>query len=400
MALYSYRAMDASGRIVQGRLDAGNLADLEARLKRLNFDFINGRPLTELRLPRRTRVSRRELIKFCFHLEQLAQAGVPLFEGLTDLQDSLPHGRFRDIVASMIESIQGGRTLSQAMAMHPRAFDDIFTSLIRTGEITGHLPEVLGNLAASLKWQDELAAHIRKLLMYPALLGTVVLAVFLFMMIYLVPRMAGFIQAMGQQMPMQTRILIALSDVVSNYGHLAGATLLALLALLAAVLHYDPQARHRLDACKLRLPLLGNILRKIILARFASVFAMMYASGIAILDAIRITEGIVGNAVIREGLAQAGRMIADGQNVTTAFQNADLFPPLVIRMLRVGENTGQLDKALANVGYFYDRDVRESIERVQAMIEPLMTLIIGILLGWVMLAVLGPIYDSISKVRM
>jgi type IV pilus assembly protein PilC len=161
----------------------------------------------------------------------------------------------------------------------------------------------------------------------------------------------------------------------------------------------NPAARRRFDDIKLKLPVVGPILRKIILSRFAGVFAMLYGSGISILDSIRTTESVVGNMVIREGLQEIGRMIAEGQQITVAFQNVGLFPPLVIRMLRVGENTGALDTALTNVGYFYTRDVRESIERAQAMIEPAMTLIVGLILGWVMLSVLGPIYDVITKLK-
>jgi len=126
---------------------------------------------------------------------------------------------------------------------------------------------------------------------------------------------------------------------------------------------------------------------------------MMYASGITVLDSIRTTQDIVGNVVIRDGLVRVEQMIGDGQNITVAFQNAGLFPPLVIRMLRVGENTGSLDTALANVSYFYNRDVRESIARMQAMIEPAMTMVVGVILGWVMLSVLGPIYDTITKLK-
>jgi type IV pilus assembly protein PilC len=162
----------------------------------------------------------------------------------------------------------------------------------------------------------------------------------------------------------------------------------------------NPAARLRFDNAKLRLPLLGAILRKIILSRFASVFAMMYASGISILDSLRASEGIVGNEVVRNGLRQVGEMIGEGQSITAAFQTVGLFPPLVIRMLKVGENTGALDTALVNVGYFYGRDVRESIGRIQALIEPAMTIVLGLILGWVMLSVLGPVYDTITKLKM
>jgi type IV pilus assembly protein PilC len=161
----------------------------------------------------------------------------------------------------------------------------------------------------------------------------------------------------------------------------------------------NPDARRRFDAFKLAIPLVGDILRKIILSRFSGIFAMMYRSGISILDSIKATEKVVGNVVMKEALEEVGRQISDGKNVTAAFQSVGLFPPLVIRMLRVGEGTGELDKALMNVSYFYNRDVKESIEKVQSMIEPVMTMVVGILLGWVMLSVLGPIYDTISKIK-
>ena len=399
MALYAYKAMNNNGGTVMGRLEAINLIDLEMRLKRMELDFINGDTVKSGGLMNRTRITRPELINFCFHLEQLARAGVSLIESLTDLRDSIENPRFREVIAGMVESIEGGKTLSQALAEHPQTFDEVMVSLIRAGEETGALPQVLNNLLESLKWQDELAAHTKKLVMYPAFLGTVVVAITLFMMIYLVPKMAGFIRNMGQELPMQTRILIATSEFFVNYWYVALGVPLILAAAVAFLVSTNKAAHYRFDDVKLRLPYIGEILRKIILSRFASVFAMMYSSGITILDSIKATEGVVGNLVIRQGLEKVGELIAEGQNVTVAFQNAGMFPPLVLRMLRVGENTGSLDTALANVSYFYNRDVRESIERVQAMIEPVMTVTIGLLLGWIMMAVLGPIYDIITKMK-
>jgi type IV pilus assembly protein PilC len=226
-----------------------------------------------------------------------------------------------------------------------------------------------------------------------------VVAVTMFMMIYLVPKMAGFIRSMGQELPMQTRILIGTSEFFVGYWYVILGLPLVLAAVAAFLVSTSQAARYRFDGFKLGLPYIGEILRKIILSRFASIFSMMYSSGITILDSIKATEDVVGNLVIKEGLEKVGGLIAEGQNVTVAFQNAGMFPPLVLRMLRVGENTGELDTALTNVSYFYNRDVRESIERVQAMIEPVMTVIIGVILGWIMMAVLGPIYDIITKMK-
>ncbi|MCX7148624.1 MAG: type II secretion system F family protein [Rhodocyclales bacterium] len=399
MALYAYKAVNEHGRRVMGRLEAINLIDLEMRLKRIDLDFINGDTVKQGGLMNQAKITRPELINFCFHLEQLARAGVSLIESLSDLRDTIENPRFREILAGMVESIEGGKTLSQALAEHPRTFDEVMVSLIRAGEETGALPQVLNNLLESLKWQDELAAHTKKLIMYPAFLATVVVAITLFMMIYLVPKMAGFIRNMGQELPTQTKILIFTSEFFVGYWYVVLGLPLVLAAITAFLVSTSRAARYRFDDIKLRLPYIGDILRKIILSRFASVFAMMYSSGITILDSIKATEDVVGNLVIREGLEKVGGLIAEGQNVTAAFQSAGIFPPLVLRMLRVGENTGALDKALTNVSYFYNRDVRESIEKVQAMIEPVMTVTIGLLLGWIMMAVLGPIYDIITKMK-
>ncbi len=399
MALYAYKAMNNQGRMVLGRLEAINLIDLEMRLKRMDLDFINGDPVKQGGLMNRTTITRQELINFCFHLEQLARAGVSLIESLTDLRDTVENPRFREILAGMIESIEGGKTLSQAMGEHPQTFDEVIVSLIRSGEETGALPQVLANLLESLKWQDELAAHTKKLVMYPAFLGTVVVAIVLFMMIYLVPKMAGFIRSMGQEMPTQTKLLIATSNFFVSYWFVVLGLPFVIAGIIVFLVKTNFKARYRFDQVKLKLPYIGEILHKIILSRFASVFAMMYSSGITILDSIKATEDVVGNLVVKEGLQRVGALIAEGQNVTVAFQNVGIFPPLVLRMLRVGENTGALDTALTNVSYFYNRDVRESIERVQAMIEPVMTVTIGLILGWIMMAVLGPIYDIITKMK-
>jgi type IV pilus assembly protein PilC len=257
----------------------------------------------------------------------------------------------------------------------------------------------LENLVESLKWQDELAAQTKKLIMYPSFLGAVVVAIVLFMMLYLVPKMAGFIKNMGQEIPTQTKILLATSGFFVSYWYIVVFTPIIVAIGLFFVIRTNPKARYRFDAFKLRIPFIGEILRKIILSRFSAVFAMMYQSGITILDSIKACEDVVGNLVLRDALRRVSQLIGEGQNVTAAFQEVALFPPLVIRMLRVGESTGELDKALRNVGYFYNRDVRESIGRVQAMIEPAMTVTIGLILGWIMLAVLGPIYDIITQLK-
>jgi type IV pilus assembly protein PilC len=400
LPLYTYKAIDANGKSVIGRVDAVNVFDLEQRLSRMGLDLVSGAPTAQKsRLIGGSKVPRQDLINFCFHLEQLAGAGVPLVEGLIDLRESTENLRFREVVGGLVETIEGGKSLSQALADYPEVFSKVVTSLVRSGEQTGKLPEVLKSLADTLRWEDELAAQTKKLMMYPLFVGSIVLLVTFFLMIYLVPQMTGFIRNMGQEIPLQTRILIHVSAFFVDYWWLVVAAPIATWFGVKAAAKAYPAVAYALDDMKLRVPLIGPILRKIILSRFAQSFAMMYGSGITVLDAIRSSEEIVGNRPLENALRSAGQQIAEGKGLTMAFTDVGLFPPLVIRMLRIGENTGALDRALLNVSYFYNREVRESIGKVQAMIEPAMTMVLGLILGWVMLSVLGPVYDSISKMK-
>ena len=399
MSTFDYKAVDNYGKVILGRLNASNDADLEMRLSRMGLDLVNFRTARaggwQLSL---NRVKRPELITFCFHLEQLTRAGVPILESLGDLRDSVNNPRFRDVIASIIEDIEGGKTLSEALKGFPTIFDQVFVNLVWAGEQGGMLADILLRLTESLKWQDELAAHTRKIIMYPAFVGTVVFGVVMFLMIYLVPQLVGFIRNMGGELPLHTRLLIMVSSFVSHYWYLLLILPPTLLAGLRYWARHSDRMRYRVDNWKLHLWPVGGIYKKILLARFTSNFALLYQAGVTVLDCISIGEKLVANRVIEEALERVRRQIGDGEGLNTSFENTGLFPPLVLRMLRVGENSGALDTALENVSYFYNRNVRESIARVQTLVEPMLTVILGILLGWVMMSVLGPVYDMLGKI--
>nr|VFJ46516.1 MAG: type IV pilus assembly protein PilC [Candidatus Kentron sp. FW] len=397
MPLLRYKAMDELGKIHTGRMEATNVADLEFRLTHMGLDLIKAGELG--RKPRRvSKIGRRELISFCFHLEQLISAGVPLLESLDDLRSSMENAGLRGVIALLMEHIEGGKTLSGAMEEFPRIFDPMIVMPIRAGESSGRLGEVLRNLMENLKWIDETAAQVKKLFLYPTIVGGVVVAIIFFLMIYLVPKLVSFFEMMGQTLPAHTRFLIAASDFFVAWWPLILAGPIVAFIGIRFLVGISPQARIFTDALVLRIGIVGPIRKKIILSRFASYFALLYASGITVLDCIRISEGLMGNRAMEAATRRAADRIADGAGISTGFEHAGLFPPLVLRMLRVGENTGALDMALRNISYFYDRDVRESIGRLQTLIEPTMTIILGILLGWVMISVLGPMYDLIADI--
>jgi type IV pilus assembly protein PilC len=400
MQAYQYKAIDKDGRVNIGQVDAANIADLEMRLNKLSLDLINykevksgGRSITG------SGIQRRDLITFCFHFEQTSRAGVPILDSLQDLRDSSDNPRMAEVTNAMIEAIEGGKTLAEAMADFEGVFGKIFTNLVSAGEQSGQISKVFEELGASLKWQDEQAALTKKLLTYPAFVGTVVGGVVFFLMTYLVPELLRFIKTMGQELPIHTKILIVVSNIFVNYWYIILLIPVVIVLGIQIGIKTSPAFHLKYDELKLRIPVIGPILKKIILTRLCSFFAIMYSSGITIIECIRTGEEIAGNKSVEKAMHQVGQSIADGTTLSDSFEAAGLFPPLVLRMIRVGESTGALENALSNISYFYTRDVKESIERLQSMIEPAMTIVLGAIIAWVMFSVLGPIYDLITKVK-
>jgi type IV pilus assembly protein PilC len=402
MSSFRYKAIDRSGRPVRGGMDAVNEIDLEARLKRMGLDLITG-----AEVDRRTsimataaRITRQDLINFCFDMEQMSRAGIPIADGLRDLRDTLENPRMREVLTVMCEDIESGKVLSQCMAAHAETFDKVFVSLIRAGEQTGRVAEVFKNLADALKWQDELASQTRKLLIYPALVLVVVSAVIIFLLTYLVPQVTSLLKTMNVEMPVQTRLLIFASQAIISWWPLVLALPVAAAAGIALTIRGNPRAAYWWDYAKLRLPLVGPILQKIILARFANFFALMYESGITILDALKTSEEIAGNKYVADSLMRAGQQVSAGQSLTESFHDLGLLPALVLRMLRVGETTGALDVALRNVNYFYTREVRESVDKALRLLEPMLTMGLGLVMAFIMWSVLSPVYDILGKLKL
>lgn len=400
MPIFLYKAVDQTGKSAQGQLEAINDIDLELRLKRMGLDLVTFREASKRQsLFGGPSATLQDLIMFCFQLEQLTRAGVPIMEGLADLRDSTSNPGFKEIIGQLVTGVEGGLMLSQAMAQHPKAFDHVFVSLVKAGEQTGKLSEVFDNLAATLKWQDELMAQTKKLLAYPLFVLVVVLGATGFLMTYLVPQMVGFLKNMGQEVPLQTQIMIAISNALVNWWWLFISLPIIAAIAIAAMVKSSPAARYRFDFIKLHFPITGEVLQKIIMARFARYFALMYQTGIPILDAIKSCQDIVGNRVVADGLERAWQQINAGESMSESFHNLGLFPPLVVRMIRVGEGTGALDSSLLNISYFYDRDVKDSVEKMLKMIEPALTVVLGGLLAMIMFSVLGPVYDTLSKMK-
>ena len=398
MSLYRYRALDANGRIVKGGREAINEWDLEAGLREAGLVLVAARVVRRRGGMRQKLLSRRELIDFFYYLEMLAQAGVPVVDALRDLGESAGTPSVRQAATTTVDAIVKGETLAGALAA-TRAIPEEFVRLIATGELAGNLPAVLHEIVRSLKWRDELASRTKKALMYPSFALVVIAGVVTFLMSYLVPQLVSFLINMGQEQPLHTRALIAVSDFMSKWWYLVFSAPVAVGLLLAVIARFNRDFRAFLHGRLLEIPALGPLFKKLVLARLVDTLALMYRSGVPILDALAQAAEAITNLAVRDAVQRARQIVAEGTPLSEAFAREALFPPLVVRMLRVGESTGALDEALGNVSYFYMRDIDDAVNKLHSMIEPVLTVVLGLLLGWIMLSVLGPIYDTITKIE-
>ncbi len=400
MAQFAYKAIDRKGKRITGSIAANNIEDLEFRLDKYGHELISAKPAKKhSRLFSGSSIDRRALIVFFIDLEQMAGAGIAIIDALIEMRDSASSYAMQEMTAGLIEGISGGQTLSEAMEEHPRIFNEMTTKLIVAGEQTGNMVHIFGELKDTLRWQDDVINKTRKLLMYPLFVGVIVFSVICFLMIYLVPKLVSFILSMGQDVPLVTRVLIYVSEIFVNYWGFILVAPPILFLVGKQVLKQSVRARYWFDEHKLKIPLMGEALKKIMLSRFTRNFALLYDAGISVLDCLEISKETVTNAYLAGELAYTRQQIEEGASINEAFTKAELFPALVLRMIQVGEVTGGLGKSLANVSDFYTRDVNDLIDKVQAMIEPFMTVFMGLILGWIMLAVLGPIYDTISTIQ-
>ncbi len=402
MAIFVYRAVDPAGRVIRGRMPALSERELEGRLRNNGLEVIATSQLAASSGVRgRGRVGRPELINFCFHMEQTLRGGVPLTDSLSDLLESVSHSGFRDVLTVCLEAVREGAPLSTAIADFPSTFDDVFVGLIRAGEASGQLPEAFSRVGARLRWIDELNGQVKKMIAYPAFTLVVLAGVTLFLLMYLVPQLSGFIrEASGGELPLSTQVLLLLSQALVAWWPVIFAVPVVVAAVLwFTFLQLGERGRLQVDRLKLRLPLVGGVFQRIALARFTSLLGTLYESGVPVLQALQVCREAAGNRWIAQGIQRVAEEIVQGRGLSDAFEAEAMFPNLVLRMVRIGESTGELDKSLSNVSYFYHREIQATIDRIQSLVEPTLTLTLGLLLGWLMMSVLGPIYDLLGKIR-
>jgi len=414
MERYKYRAINEHGRPMRGVITANSEVDLYNRLQSSGLELIDCSIVGEkkgfsLNFSIEKKITLRDLIQLFIQLEQLQGAGVPLLDSLADIRDSADNNRLRDIMTDIHRAVSDGSSFSEAMALHPKVFTGLYTSLVQAGEETGDMVSSYRQLIKYLKWVDEMQSKVRKATRYPLIVTFVVLVTISVMMGFVVPQIVGFLDNLDQELPVYTTALIATADFFSTplfhlwffpvYG--------GLVVLLAPVLAFlgikglretSDDIAYKIDSMLLNAPVFGPLQRKIIIARYAQTFGALFASGISVLEALKAARNTVTNVAMYEALEQVERSVKEGSSLSQSFNASGEFPTMVVRMIKVGEESGKLTPVLDQVSEFYTKDVDEAVQGLISMIEPALTGVMGGMILWIAVAVFGPIYSSFENI--
>ncbi|MCH2037389.1 MAG: type II secretion system F family protein [Rickettsiales bacterium] len=399
MPSYDYTALNAQGRSVRGNMTAANVSDLEDRLKQIGLDLTFYKQKKERSFFNKKRLTPKDLITLCIHLEQLERAGVPLLESIADLRDSADNASMKNMMSDVYESIKGGKLLSAALEEHSSTFDTVFTGLVAAGEKTGNLADVFHHLSNHLRWVSDTKRKLRKAVTYPIFLLLVSFAVITVMMVWVIPQLSSFLTQQNFELPVYTKALIVSSEAFQQYWQFILVSPVGIFIFIKVFAYLSDEFAYQIDNIKLNMPIMGNTVRKIETARFCHFFAITFKSGIDILECLDVGRRVVKNKVIRESIKGVRVKVSEGSLLTDALRQSNHFPSLVIRMFKVGEETGNFDKSLENVNFFYDREVDDSVSAMIAMLQPALTIILGGIMFWVTLAVFGPLYSSFSEMN-
>ena len=403
MQRFKYRAINNKGRPVRGVIAAANEVDLHKQLQGAGLELVQCASMDKKKgllggFGMGPKIKVRDLIQLFMHLEQMQDAGVPLLDALGDIRDTTEHNGLRDIMTEVHRDVSEGSSLSEALANHPKVFKNLYISLISAGEETGDLTASYRQLVKYLKWVDQMQAKVRKATRYPIIVTVVIFVTVLFMMTWVVPQIVGFIENMDQEIPIYTSALMATSDFCVEYWWGILATPVLIFGLIFGARKLSVDIAYRLDLMLLNAPVCGPLIRKINIARFAQTFGSMFASGIDVLKGLKSARQTVNNMAILEALDGIYEQVSAGSPLSEAFNASGEFPSMVVRMLKVGEESGNLTVVLDQVAEFYTNDVDEEVQALITMIEPLLTAIMGVIIAWIIIAVFGPIYSSFENI--
>lgn len=397
MPIFSYQATNAAGKTIQGTLSATDKTGAMTLMRDQGLRPISLEIQSSVKKGGKglfkAKVKITDLVLFTRQLSTMVSAGVPLLRALTTMRDQVENPTLREIISDMIKDVQGGISLADAMAKHPDVFSDIYVNMIRAGEAAGIVDDILKRLAGQVEKNASMRKKIKSASTYPIVLLVLTLGAFMGLMIFIIPRIAVILKDIGgpdAKLPVITQVMINISGFMTQYWYIVIGASFLIIFLLKRYLK-TPAGRYQFHSFVLKVPILKNLVTKIAVARFTRTFAALIGAGVSVVEALKVTARAVGNDVYKKAIEDAAAQVVNGKQLSQAIEGNKLFPGIVPQMLAVGEETGQTDTVLVKVADFYDEEVDAIIDSLSSILEPVMIVIMGGMVGLVAASVMGPI---------
>ncbi len=403
---FDYQVRDRQGKLVTGRLEAESSEQVASKLKSMGYaplsiDEVKTSGMNqEIAIPGFGRVKLKDLAVFSRQFSTMINSGLSLIRALTILHEQTENKQLMEAIDQIRQDVEAGGSLSQAMAKHGKIFPPLFIAMVRAGEAAGMLDEVLLRIAEMIEKDVALRAKIKSAMTYPVIVFVLAVVLSGVMLVFIVPTFAQMFDDLGGELPLMTRILVSMSNFVASWSGLITFVVLPIGIVMAArAVKANPKGRYALDAMKLKLPVFGPLFHKIALSRFARNLATLLASGVPILQALEITADTVNNGLIGDAVRDVQTSVREGESIARPLAVHEVFPPMVVQMIAVGEETGNVDGMLGKVADFYDTEIESATESLTAMMEPLMIGIIGGIVGGMVIALYLPMFQVFDLIE-
>ncbi|MGM0442114.1 MAG: type II secretion system F family protein [Elusimicrobiota bacterium] len=400
MPIFTYQAKTPSGNTVEGEMEVNSKGTVVDRLRDKRMIVLEVKEKKESSVkeifdkinPFSGKVKGKDLVIFSRQLSTMVSAGVPIVQGLSILSRQIENPYFKEIVEELTEDIESGEAIAVAMEKHPDAFNDLFINMVKAGELGGILDIILERLADYLEGASELKGKVKSAMVYPAVISFIATAVTIFLLVVIIPTFAEVFESFGQELPLPTQLLLNFSAFLRSY---ILYMILGLVLIVVGFLRYykTESGNKKIDTILLKLPLFGILLKKVSIARFTRTFGTLVKSGVPILEALETVAKTSGNKVIEGAVLDARESIREGEKIADPLQESGVFPPMVMQMISVGEETGNLDLMLTKIADFYDSEVDAAIDGLTSMIEPIIIVAMGLAIGAIVIAMFLPIFE-------
>ncbi|MBW3538227.1 type II secretion system F family protein [Candidatus Parcubacteria bacterium] len=399
MGTFSYTARDKTGGVTKGSLFALDRATAAANLIEKGLSPIlvkedapsgSKRFGLSINLSFGSKVKLKDKVVFSRQFATMVNAGVPMAKSLSILKEQTVSKKLQEVTGDLAKRVEGGSSLAAALGAHPDVFSSVYINMVKAGEAGGILDDVLERLAVQQEKDAEIVSKVRGAMIYPGVVTSATIAAFVFLMTSIVPKLGTIFEGLGAELPIYTQILLGTSKALTQYGIFIALALGGGVVLLTRYIK-TKSGKKRFDALLLKLPIFGQIVRKVNIARFARTFGSLMSSGISVLDALGATAAALGNTVFKEGLAAIAADVKNGKPIAESMRRNDNFPAIVSQMIAVGEETGQLDEILLKLAEFYEKEVDSIIAGITSIIEPILIMVIGAMIGFIIISVFGPL---------